>query len=152
MSAIVTFAGSFDLLRTIFMPVRRTVLSPNPLMHTLQLVLSHLTLDLAGPTHSHAYQWQISQQAVYATAKTQPIFCGTGNLQINMTWLLHVANFFKYHLTREEECTLYEAFKSLTKKNMTPMAWQEKLQEGCKKLGEHWKGNYGQSQAQRTPY
>ena len=116
----------------------------NPRLQTIQLVLTHLELQIpsgkASPTRGFAY----SQCAVYAHPDDFPMFSTDGIWQISTNFLLHVVNFFKHHLTQKDEHTLYELFSEL-KAHEKPKAWSSRLVQGqgVKKLGKHWKGTYG---------
>lgn len=118
----------------------------NPLLQTLQLVLTHLDLNTppvgAGPSLGFAY----SQFAVYSHPVDFPMFSANGTWQISKNLLLHIANFFKHHLTQKGENTLYELFRQL-EPHEKPKAWDSRLVRGggVKKLGKHWKGTYGKS-------
>ena len=87
------------------------------------------------------YSFPETQTAVYASAKDRPIFGGVRGLDIDMDWVLHQVNFWRYHMTREEECTLYHTFKNLHDEE-TPKFWTKQLREGHFELGCQWKGSY----------
>ncbi|KAI9748852.1 MAG: hypothetical protein M1835_007090 [Candelina submexicana] len=109
------------------------------LLLTLQLALTHWSFDpkLQAPT----YGWEFSQKVVYQPTDEAPVFSGTDNLSVNMAWLLHVANFFKYHLTRRDNCSLYYPFLDLEHYER-PGAWRRKIQGGLPKVGKYWRGIY----------
>ena len=67
-----------------------------------------------------------------------------GTWQINMTFFVHVVEFFKRHLTEKRRGMLYELFSQL-EAHEKPKAWSSRLVQGggVKKLGKHWKGTYG---------
>lgn len=110
----------------------------NPLLMVIQLLFTHWSLDhsLECPTYSFGH----SQQAVYGRPKDFPLFLNK-HLRINIEYLLHIANFFKYHMTRSEEHTLFEDFSAL-EDDHKPAAWTEKLRGGVTQLGRHWLGSY----------
>lgn len=64
--------------------------------------------------------------------------------RINIEYVLHIANFFKYHMVRSEEHTLYQDVWMLAE-DQKPKIWEEKLEDGTKPLGRYWKGSYGMS-------
>jgi hypothetical protein len=70
----------------------------------------------------HAFDFPRSQQAAYSGPRQKPIFRGRGALEIDMLWVLHQINFWKYHMVREEECTLYRAFAVLDERER-PQLW-----------------------------
>ena len=116
----------------------------NPHLQTIQLVLTHLELQIpsgkASPTRGFAY----SQCAVYAHPNDFPMFSTDGIWRISTNFLLHIVNFFKHHFTQKDEHTLYELFSEL-ETHEKPKAWNSRLVQGngVKKLGKHWKGTYG---------
>ncbi|EKG19468.1 hypothetical protein MPH_03332 [Macrophomina phaseolina MS6] len=97
--------------------------------------------SVLAPKYGSVYGFIDSQRLAYATIKAAPIFCGFNKLEVNMEWILHVLNFFKYHICKEEENTLYAPFRNLTKAD-TPGFWQKPLHNGPAELGVHWKGTY----------
>lgn len=117
----------------------------NPLLQTLQLVLTHLLLDISSVKASPVLGFAYSQFVVYSHPDVFPMFSTNGTWQISTELLLNIANFFKHHLTQEGE-TLYELFSQL-KAHEKPKAWNSRLVQGggVKKLGKHWKGTYGRS-------
>lgn len=114
----------------------------SPLLQTLQLVLTHLQLDLSMESPTLGFPW--SQQAVYGHPDDFPMFKDRNKSKINIEFLLHTANFFKFHMTKKEAHTLYTLFHGL-EDHQKPRAWDARLHKGpgVKKLGKHWKGSYG---------
>ncbi|KAI9722263.1 MAG: hypothetical protein M1812_001735 [Candelaria pacifica] len=108
------------------------------LLLTLQLALTHWSLDVKLQTL--IFGWEISQQVVYQPINEAPIFSGTSSVAINIEWLLHAANFFKYHLTRHDQ-SLYDPFMDL-EHHEKPRAWKGKIQNGVQNLSRYWKGVY----------
>ena len=59
-----------------------------------------------------------------------------------MELVLQHINFWKYHMVREVENTLFYAFSELDDGDR-PRWWSEPLKKGgSRKLGKHWKGSY----------
>ena len=116
----------------------------NPLLQTLQLVLTHLNLDISSVRASPVLGFANSQFLVYSHPDDFPMFSENGLWQISTNLLVHTANFFRHHLAEKGENTLYELFSEL-KAHEKPKAWDSRLVqgEGVKKLGKHWKGTYG---------
>lgn len=133
------------MLRMIFYCLREKS-NINPLLQTLQLVLTHLQLNVPSVKASQALGFAYSQSAVYSHPDDFPMFSANGTWQIGTNLLLHIANFFKHHLTLQGESTLYELFSQL-KSHEKPKAWDSRLVQGggVRKLGKHWKGTYGKS-------
>ncbi|MCJ1478978.1 hypothetical protein MMC13_007662 [Lambiella insularis] len=105
----------------------------------VRLVLAHLQLR-AIPIN--AYCFEFSQQAVYGHPRDFPIFLdGFNRKKINTNYLLHIVNFFKYHITNEEEVTLFHPFAHL-EADERPQSWDSLTGLGLQKLGTHWKGTY----------
>lgn len=82
-----------------------------------------------------------SQVMVYSHFKDHPIFLGTGNLQVNMKWVMHCFSFFHRHMMFEEALTLWSEMQDLPI-CQSPSAWQEPLKDGPYKLPRYWKGTY----------
>ncbi|KAK5123180.1 hypothetical protein LTR85_003378 [Meristemomyces frigidus] len=143
---ILRFIVNQDLLQVVFLPERRgskdVHCMPKQLLHTIQVMLAPAMLSLK---HKHLLQshfgYPQSQYTAYGTAVEHPIFGGCNNLDINMEWVLHHLNFWKYHMVRKDEQTLYEPFKELHD-DETPRFWNDQLKTGGNKLGTHWKGCY----------
>ncbi|EME88258.1 uncharacterized protein MYCFIDRAFT_76089 [Pseudocercospora fijiensis CIRAD86] len=92
---------------------------------------------------SHVWGFPESQQMAYATATERPIFKGCNGLDVDIEWCLHQINFWKYHMLREEECTLYEAYANLDIAER-PHFWSSELtNNGRATVGKSWKGAYG---------
>ncbi|KAL9131244.1 MAG: hypothetical protein Q9217_000786 [Psora testacea] len=110
------------------------------LLHTLQLLFTHWQLDLS--IRSQAQRFDLSQQIVYSHPSKVPMFLDK-KWTVNVEYLLHVMNFFKYHMKTETENTLYPLFRELEAFER-PGAWDRQLSQvqGIKKLGSQWKGSY----------
>jgi hypothetical protein len=89
------------------------------------------------------YGFPDSQAAVYSTTEAKPLFGGHYGLDVNLEFVLQNINFWKYHMIREHENTLFYAFEELEESDR-PRWWSDKLLLGGngKKLGKHWKGSY----------
>ena len=145
LKVIQDFVQHSGMLRTIFY-CRQEKSNINPLLQTLQLVLTHLQLNIPSVRANQALGFAYSQSVVYSHPDDFPMFSANGNWQISTNLLLHIAKFFKHHLTQQDESTLYELFSQL-KAYEKPKAWDSRLVQGgdVKKLGKHWKGTYGKS-------
>ncbi|KFX91484.1 hypothetical protein O988_07727 [Pseudogymnoascus sp. VKM F-3808] len=83
-----------------------------------------------------------SQEHVYKCLTEAPLFTGRNKHEINFPWLLHVVNFFKFHLkTPDGEGILAHMYQQLEKSEL-PTAWTGKIKGGTQKLGPHWKGAF----------
>ena len=102
----------------------------------------HWQLDLS--LHSPVCGFPYSQQAVYAHPDDFPIFLDENYRKVNIEFLSHTANFFKYHIRNPQEQTLYHLFEQL-EDHEKPRPWEARLFQGpgVKKLGKKWKGSYG---------
>lgn len=134
------FVKSTNLLDNVFRYAPEKGLY-NPLLMTIQLLLTPWTLnhEIALQSYSFAY----SQKAVYAHPKDYPIFLDKYRRHINIEYLLHIANFFKYHIIRSDEHTLFQDVMAL-EDDEKPKLWAEKLEDGTKQLGRYWMGSYGE--------
>lgn len=135
---ITRFLKSFGLLRTVFRITQgnKTGLGLTNLYSAVCLLFTHHSF-----TENEMFSFDVSQQMVYACADAQPVITGPTGTQVNLIWLLHIANFFRYHLTRESEGTLYSAFTAL-RVDERPRCWSSKLENGAQALGRCWKGTY----------
>ncbi|KAF1826213.1 uncharacterized protein K489DRAFT_109686 [Dissoconium aciculare CBS 342.82] len=126
-----TFAlKASTILKNIFAPNQNKTKRPSHsdaakgrtrLLATVQVVFAPLILDLRTPD-PQAFDFPQSQQAAYSGPRQWSIFHGRDGHVVDMPWVLHQINFWKYHMIRSEECTLYPAFKGLDKHD-TPQMW-----------------------------
>jgi hypothetical protein len=143
MAALHHFYVNQDLLLCVFYPARtpsKNIMTvPRQLLHTIQAMLAPALLTLNHPGILQAlYCFPDSQLSVYSN---DDIFQGCYRLDINMEWVLHHINFWKYHMTRREEHTLFEAYEELAK-DERPRFWSKQLKNGGGELGKNWKGSY----------
>jgi hypothetical protein len=111
------------------------------LVYAIQLCLTPISLN---PRFCHKYKvshFDLSQYQAYDTPARQPIFCGKYKQDVNLRWLLHVVNFFKYHLTALDEGLLAYHYKDL-ESDQFPQPWEGRIEAGTKPLNSHWKGAY----------
>lgn len=109
------------------------------LLKAEQLVFTHWSLEFSSKFP--AYGFSESQQAVYGHPDEVPMFEDTMTT-VNIDLLLHIANFFKYHITRKEEATLFHQFEQLAE-DQKPRVWRHRIEQVWRKLGRSWKGSYG---------
>jgi len=110
------------------------------LVYAIQLCLTPISLDPRF-CNSKVSHFDISQYQAYSTPAQQPIFVGKYKQDVNLRWLLHVVNFFKYHLTAEDEGLLAHHYKDL-EFDQYPKPWEGRIEPGTKPLKSHWKGAY----------
>ncbi|MCJ1253742.1 hypothetical protein MMC24_001554 [Lignoscripta atroalba] len=127
-----------DLLHKLFYPQSGKGI-PDPLLQTIQLLLTHWSLDLS--LYCPTYGYHISQKAVYSHPKDCPLFLDQHMRVVNVEFLLHIANFFKYHITHKDEGILNYDFELLSH-DKKPKAWQKSLEQGLSKPGSKWMGSY----------
>ena len=142
MECIKTFVYSHTILNNLFRPTTARTHLKSRLFSAIQLCFAHWSFDLQllPPTYGFPY----SQFFVYSAAMRMPIFIGNPPLEnINLEFILHIMNFFKYHMTQKSENTLFDAYSALSQAEQ-PGTWRFKPREGCYKIGQHWKGTYGQ--------
>lgn len=115
--------------------------SPSSLVLIIQLCLLHLSLD---PTICAARppRFPESQEQVYKCYSEEPIFKGKNKSELNLPWLLHVANFFKFHLKQQGGEGLLSHMYSCLDESELPRQWQGKLKTGTQELGKRWKGAF----------
>ncbi|KAF4549429.1 Hypothetical protein D9617_21g096500 [Elsinoe fawcettii] len=146
MQALTDYTKRENILRTIF---HRT--SPSSKRYfTIVVVLFHLSTFQRSYIPSHLYtaeyrtrydntvfQFKTSQLAVYACSDDQTLTLRNGD--VNFIYLAHMTNFFKDHIGRASNGTLYESYRNLDQLEK-PRGWQHSLQRGTRALGRHWKG------------
>lgn len=116
--------------------------TPTQLLYAIQIICAPMLLSLEPHLEQAHYGFPDSQAAVYSTTTSKPLFGGHYGLDVNMEFVLQNLNFWKYHMVRECENTLYYAFSEL-EAWQRPRWWSEQLQQGnAKKLGKCWKGSY----------
>lgn len=87
------------------------------------------------------YGFAASQQAVYATSSTMPLFTGSRKLKINTDWMLDSLNFFCKHMLCPEHDTLFDTIQELPA-SQKPSLWRQPLQYGTQVLNRRWKGTF----------
>ncbi|MCJ1321426.1 hypothetical protein MMC15_006771 [Xylographa vitiligo] len=108
-----------------------------PQLQLYRLILTHLALDESARV-PHCFEY--SQKAVYGHPVEFPLFeDGLLKNKLNLNNLLHIVNFFKYHITNSDEHSLHAPFHDLPD-DEKPKAWDSPVKGGPQKLGTHWKG------------
>lgn len=108
------------------------------LIYVIQLLLTPFSFDPAY-CNGKVGHFDISQYQAYCTAKTQPVFNGIYKQQVNIRWLLHIVNFFKYHLKSQGEGLLAHEYQ-LLESDEFPQFWTGHIKGGTQPLARHWKG------------
>ncbi|KAK5168421.1 uncharacterized protein LTR77_006991 [Saxophila tyrrhenica] len=112
------------------------------LMQTIQVLLAPMHLNPDPMYEFSHYNFLDSQAAVYSTATVHPIFGGCYGVEIDMEYVLHNLNFWKYHMLRQAEGTLNEPYCDLDE-DERPRWWDHALsQDTTQKLWKNWKGSY----------
>ncbi|KAL9101466.1 MAG: hypothetical protein Q9163_003281 [Psora crenata] len=139
LESLLHFVKASNLLENIVFGVHRSD-HQSRFLQTIQLLLTHWQLDLS--IRSRAQGFGYSQQIVYGHPAKVPMFFDRKGT-VNVEYLLHIVNFFKYHMKTETENTLYPLLCDLSICER-PGAWDSQLSQvqGVKKLGSHWKGSY----------
>lgn len=109
------------------------------LLQIIQLLFFPWSLDIA--MNYPTINFPASQQIVYSHPQKTPLFRDKHKTRVNINVLLHIANFFKYHMTQQQEATLFVPFQDL-EENEKPKVWCNQLGQGLQKLGKSWKGSY----------
>jgi len=146
---IIRFVEANNLLKIIFKPCRFPSRHPDarrpprddPLLQAIQVVCAPLLLSLNEHLLHDHFGFPDSQQFVYSRPRDSPIFGGQHGLDVNLAALLHFLNFWKYHMVREVEQTLFAAFNHLHP-DERPQWWDSKLQQDAQTMGRHWKGSF----------
>ena len=119
-----------------------TAAHENTLVYVVQLCLTSFNLD---PEYCNfkVNHFDISQYQAYSGPACQPVFDGLMKQEVNVRWLLHVINFFKYHMKSDGEGLLAHDYKEL-ENSQIPQFWVGKIQGGTQPLARHWKGAYSE--------
>ncbi|KAK4507465.1 hypothetical protein PRZ48_001200 [Zasmidium cellare] len=112
---------------------------PDPLLQTLQVVLTPQLMRL----DSELMHWRFpdSQMQAYNFRK---IWKKSGGLALDMEFVLHQVNFWRYHMLRENESALCAAYCDLDASEY-PRLWEKKLSndpQAPTMPGRFWKGSY----------
>lgn len=146
LNRLIAFLKSTNILTTIFRPANHSsragqLTRPDPFLHTIRVICAPALLGLDEHfIHDH-YGFPDCQQAVYSSATTYPFFTGRCGLDIDMELVLRNINFWRYHMVRQAEQTLFTAFAQLGE-DERPQWWTSQLQQGGHTLGKYWKGSY----------
>jgi hypothetical protein len=81
----------------------------------------------------------MSQEVVYRSQILEPIFKGRNKDELNIYWLLHVVNHFKFHLKQRVEGILEHFYRGFPTKDL-PRAWIGTLKTETTELPRRWKG------------
>jgi len=116
-----------------------------------QILVSSLSLD-PYLTPQDVWQFDATQKQVYQSPEAAPIFKGVNNDRVNVPWVLHVLNFFRYHCLRPVESTLHHPYAALPA-SQRPVFWKQPINNDVKPfLGKVWKGTYGESSTASFKY
>lgn len=144
--AVQHFIKTSNILDNVLRPIKGSD-GPTRFLATVQVCLSKWALDPAF--YHETYQFNRSQVAMYASAVEEPMFLGFNKTEVNMRWLLHCMNFFKYHTMREDEQTLFEPYRNLRQEER-PGVSHAPIKGGQQKLGRYWKGTYSYLERQEV--
>ncbi|EME49481.1 hypothetical protein DOTSEDRAFT_49736 [Dothistroma septosporum NZE10] len=140
------FAQSHAILDAIFNPRHKSTPGSRrdnfprptePLLQVIQVMFAPCLLSVEFG--DDAYRYPETQQAAFSVT---PWLCGAYNLNVDMELVLRQINYWRYHIIRKAEYSLFEAFKDLEEKER-PRFWQMQLEKGQKdRIGKRWKGAY----------
>ncbi|KAF2842548.1 hypothetical protein M501DRAFT_927009 [Patellaria atrata CBS 101060] len=141
------FVYNTDIIQNILRPIKQNnsvhpIHNIHPGLAAVQVALSHFTLDLAlNPT---VFSFDDSQKMAYECAKRAPIFTDVNKTHINMSWVLHMMNFFRWHIMRETEATLYYPYHDSLHELEKAKGWtmNPAKRVNAQQLGKYWKGTY----------
>lgn len=111
------------------------------LVYIIQLCLTPFALH-PHICNGNTTHFDMSQYQVYRLSKDQPIFLGPWKQEINARLLLHMVNFFKYHLkVKGGEGLLAHAYHDLPL-HQIPQPWDGRVKAGTQPLRSHWRAAY----------
>lgn len=101
---------------------------------------SHFLFELEGIKHD-VFAIEELQRTVYLPTSAARIYKGPNLTDVNMEWLLHCMDFFRYHMMNEEAETLFQSVNALAM-TQKPSAWREPFRQGAYPLSKNWMGTY----------
>jgi hypothetical protein len=114
--------------------------SQGAFVYMIQICLAPYYL---GPSKKYRQRYfDVSQYQTYSIH--QPLFVGAYKEVINVRLLLHMLNFFQFHLKAKGEGLLASSYHSL-RSDQVPRPWVGEIKTGTQPLGRHWKGVYSKS-------
>jgi hypothetical protein len=125
-----------------FVPAEKKCKSEKSLVLLIQLTLLYIAFDIDISIRKPRAVAD-SQQQAYKCKSDEPVFVGGQSQMPNLPWLLHVANFFRYHIKTPKEGVLNFNFMEL-EPYVRPRAWAGKLETG-KIPGRRWISTYSKS-------
>lgn len=121
------------------------------LLYVIQLILTPLSLhpDICNGKVSH---FDVSQSQAYATSNTQPIFVGKVLQDINLLWLLHTINFFKFHFKTGHGEGIIAHDYAVIERDQYVQPWVGHIKTGTQPLSRFWKGAYSKFKISFPPF
>ncbi|KJX94758.1 hypothetical protein TI39_contig4159g00014 [Zymoseptoria brevis] len=120
--------------------------SDTELVRFRQVMLAPFMLDLSTSSIVPITVYLASQTIVYSTPESRPIVLG--GISVDMEWVLHQINFWRYHLTSEAESSLFYEYDE-----QKPRFWNEQLQAKHKPdIGRFWKGSFANVDCADLPF
>ncbi|TVY28683.1 hypothetical protein LHYA1_G002430 [Lachnellula hyalina] len=116
-----------------------TANKPGSLVYVIQLALTPISLH-PGYCNNRVTHFDVSQMHAYSTAKAQPIFVGKVLQDINVRWLLHTINFFKFHFKSSRGEGIIANDYALLEPDQYVQPWVGLIEAGTQPLGRFWKG------------
>lgn len=114
------------------------------LVYIIQLALTSISLH-PGYCNNKVSHFDVSQMHAYSTAKAQPIFVGKVLQDINVRWLLHTINFFKFHFKSGNGEGILANEYALLEPDQYVQPWVGLIEAGTQPLGRFWKGAHSKS-------
>lgn len=115
---------------------------------TIQLCLLHLIFQPRRANMRRADFFEAQNQA-YKCFRKATLLRGPNNGQINLEWVLHIVNFFKYHLRHQLGHTHDALFAhSYLEPGAYPVprAWPGRLRDQAQPVGKCWMGSFSEYQ------
>lgn len=109
----------------------------------IQVILCYLVFSRNPMLRTLSLGFADSQLTAYADPYDAPIFLGPTRTVINTSYIFHIINFFKCHLTGSLEFDVQDAFQGLTDEQL-PRPWRKALGNELQPLGRQWMGSYGE--------
>lgn len=110
------------------------------LMKAFQVMCAPVLLSLEQGLSNEVRGFHMSQVLAYHS-RSELVSTYEEGSEVAITRVLHQINFWRYHMCRQTEHTLYSAFSDLREQDR-PQFWKSQLQQGVRGLGKRWKSSY----------
>lgn len=113
----------------------------HPLLLTVKVMLMHFLVSTHMCNFGGWYALDEAQKMIYAPTNEAPLYLEPNKETVNMEWVFHCMNFFRYYMRTMGASQLYYNLEHL-EDDQRPSPWTKPLKSGSYPLKTHWKGTY----------